>query len=146
MFRRRMPSLPGRWLAAVFPSRAPSQSWYVQVTTALSNIQLAVNSMHGKVNKILMSQQQIEADVAAISSMMDGISADTAQLVSDTNALRDQVAAGTPVDTSQLDALAARAQGVQSALDSATQGVSSMVNPPAADTPADATPADTSGQ
>jgi septal ring factor EnvC (AmiA/AmiB activator) len=131
----------------MFPSRAPSQSWYVQVTTALSNIEHKLNNLTGKVAQILMSQQQIEADVAAISAMMDAVSSDTAQLVSDTNALRDQVAAGTPVDTSQLDALAARAQGVQSALDAATQGVSGLVTPPApADAPADVPPADISGQ
>lgn len=126
----------------MFPSRAPSQSWYVQVTTALSNIEAKLNRLTGKVNQILMSQQQIEADVAAISSMMDGVAADTAQLVTDTNALRDQVAAGTPVDTTQLDALAARAQGVQSALDSAAQGVSGLVTPAAPATPPDQTPPD----
>jgi hypothetical protein len=110
------------------------------VTTALSNIENKLDRMSGKVSQILMSEQQIAADVAAISSMMDAVSADAAQLVTDTQALRDQVAAGTPVDTSQLDALAARAQTVQSSLDSATQGVSGLVTPAA--TPPDQPPAD----
>lgn len=123
----------------MFPSRAPSQAWYVQVTTALSNLQTSVDRMHGKVNQILMSEQQIQADVAAISAMMDAVAADAAQLVTDTQALATQVAAGTPVDTTQLDALAARAQSVQTSLDTATQGVSGLVTPPAA--PPDAPPA-----
>lgn len=124
-----------RWFRAVWPSRPPSNSWYVQVTTALSNIQSSVDRMHGKVNQILMSEQQIASDVAAISTMMDDVSAKAADLTAAAQSIAAQAAAGTTVDTTQLDALAARAQQVQSALDAASGSVSALVQQPAA--PAD---------
>lgn len=123
----------------MWPTRSPSNSWYVQVSTALSNIQNEQAVMHGKVNRILMTEQQIAADVAAISSMMDDVAAKAAELTDAATSIAAQAAAGTTVDTSQLDALAARASQVQTALDSAAAGVSALVTTAA---PADAPPAD----
>jgi hypothetical protein len=114
-----------------WPSRPPSNAWYTQVTTALSNLQTTVNSLAGKVNQILMSEQQIQTDVATITTLFDDVAAQTATLVSDIDGLKTQLAAGTPVDTTQLDALANRAAGVQSALDSSVANVSSLAAPPA---------------
>lgn len=119
-----------RRLSAVFPSGPPSKSWYVQVTTALSNIQNSVDHMHGKVNQILMSEQQIQADVSAISSMMDDVSSKAAELAATAQTLSQQAAQGQPVDTSALDALAQRATEVQTALDSAAGQVSALVQQP----------------
>jgi hypothetical protein len=113
-------------------SGPPSGAWWGQVTTALANLQMTVTAMAGNVSKILMSEQQIQTDVATISAMFDDVATQTASLVSDVDALKTQLASGTPVDTTQLDALAARAAGVQSALDTATTNVTSLASPPPA--------------
>jgi hypothetical protein len=77
-----------------------------------------------------VTEQQIQADVTAISAVLDGVAADQAELVTDAQAIQAEIAAGNPVDTTALDALVTRAQGIKTALDTATASVGALVTPP----------------
>lgn len=79
-------------------------------------------------------QSQINADVAAIKAALDKISADSTVVTAGIAALQAQVAGGTQVDLTQLDALAAQAATVQASVDATAAALT-----PASTAPAPAT-------
>lgn len=83
----------------------------------LHQLLLEFHYLNLKIQKIMNTQDQINADVAAIKAALGKISEDNAALAAGIAALQGQVAGGTPVDLTQLDALAAQAATVQASVD-----------------------------
>lgn len=99
--------------------------------SAIADIQRTVHALNAKADQLMSQQDQIDADVQAIAAALTAVQGDAATLVTDVTAIAAKIAAGETVDTSALDALVASAQGVQSAVDSATASVTALAPPPA---------------
>jgi hypothetical protein len=81
--------------------------------------------------EIKMSQADINADVQALTGVVNDVLADASTLLTDVTAIQQEIAAGGTVSTTALDALTASAAAMQSTIDSATSTVSGLVTPPA---------------
>ena len=92
-------------------------------------------TINAKLDRIIMSQADIDSAVTAVQGLLSDISTQTASILADVQAF----AANPSDDTTQLDTAVAGIQQVQTALDSAvTQlGAAAPVTPP----PAPGTPA-----
>jgi hypothetical protein len=73
--------------------------------------------------EIMATQQELSDKLDAIPPILDAIVADEQVLKDEIKALKDQLAAGTPVTQEQLDSLDAKAAGVLSRL----QGIDASV-------------------
>jgi hypothetical protein len=114
----------------------PGRTWYTQVTTALSNLQNTVNTMAGKVNQVLMTEQQISTGIDTVNASLDDLKTKTGQLVDDAKEIQGELQAGQPLSQATIDkfnAMVSSAQSVQAALDPAVDAVSALANsqPPA---------------
>jgi hypothetical protein len=99
------------------------------LTESHGRVLARLDTIDTKLETILMSQQSIENDVAALTAVFTDVSAQVATLVTDLTAIQQEIAAGGTVDTSSLDALVTTAQGIQASLDSATAGITSAATP-----------------
>ena len=99
------------------------------MAATLDQILSAVKTANLKLDVLMSQQDDIDTDVRAIADALAAVQGDAATLVTDVTAIAAKIAAGQPVDTSALDALVATAQGVQSAIDSATASVTALANP-----------------
>lgn len=113
--------------------------FYVTNTTILGAIQ-AMNSRmiqgfsaQDKRMTSLMSEFQTDIDnaVATVTDLLNDVSTDQATILSDIDAIKTELANGTPVSTTALNDLMAKVKGVKDGLDSATQNLSSVATPPA---------------
>ena len=71
----------------------------------------------------MATQQELSDKLDAMSTILDAIAADEQVLKDEIKALKDQVAAGTPVSQEQLDSLDGKAAGVLARL----QGIDASV-------------------
>jgi hypothetical protein len=79
---------------------------------------------------IMASQDDINAAVTAIQSLLTDLSAQAQTILTDVQGVQSQIGAGAPVDTTALDSAVAGIQAVQTSLDSATQQLSTVAEPP----------------
>ena len=114
------------------------------ITTQLGVIRAQLDRMEANEERIIMSQQQIENDVTALTAVFTDVQADVSTLVTDLTAIQGELAAGNPVSTASLDALVASATGIQSSLDTAVSNITAVATP-AAPAPAPAVPGSTTG-
>lgn len=67
---------------------------------------------HKELNAMSAEQDKIDADVAAIKAVTDGLTTANTDILAEIQALKDAVAAGQPVDFSALDAAVAPLQTI----------------------------------
>jgi chromosome segregation ATPase len=106
------------------------------LTESHGEVREQLSDINEKLEKIIMSQQNLENDVTALTAVFTDIQGDVGTLVTDLTAIQSELAAGNPVDTSSLDALVTTAQGIQTSLDSAVAGITGAATPPAPPAPA----------
>jgi predicted nucleic acid-binding Zn-ribbon protein len=73
-------------------------------------------TLHRKVDKIMATEQELQADLDAIKAAVDALPARFATLNQTIVDLQAQIAAGTPVSQDQLDALKAEADAILASL------------------------------
>jgi hypothetical protein len=130
------------WIASL---TAPGAcSCHGEITAQLGAIRAQLDRMEVNEERIIMSQQQIEADVTALTAVFTDVQTDVGTLVTDLTAIQGELAAGNPVSTASLDALVASATGIQSSLDTAVSNITAVATP-AAPAPAPAVPGSTTG-
>jgi hypothetical protein len=83
-----------------------------------------------KLERIMTAQDDINAAVAAFSTILTDIQGQVATLGTDVQQLTTLIGSGQPVDTSALDAIVATAAGIQSSLDTAVGSVTALATPP----------------
>lgn len=71
-------------------------------------------------------QQDIDAATAEFTTLLGDVTDDTTQLVTDLINLKAAIATGAPISTQALDAVVARAQGVDTALKAAVGNVTDL--------------------
>lgn len=83
----------------------------------------------------MASQDDINAAVTAITSLLTDLSAQAATILTDITAVQGQIGAGQAVDTTALDSAVSGIEAVQTALDDAVTNLSTVAEPPAATPP-----------
>jgi hypothetical protein len=89
------------------------------------------NRVLSQLEKILMSQADINSAAATFQALLTDIGTDVGEVLTAVTAIQTALASGQGVSTAALDAVVAQVAGVQSSLDSATSQVQGLV-PPAA--------------
>jgi hypothetical protein len=97
------------------------------------------NQLDKRLEKIMASQDDVNAAVTAIQGLLTDLSAQTSTILTDVTAVQSQIGSGQAVDTSALDSAVSGIQSVQTALDSAVSNLTTIAEPTTPTTPTDPT-------
>lgn len=108
----------------------------------IERFNLIEQSINRKLEKIMASQDDINAAVTAIQGLLTDLSAQAGTILTDIQGVQAQIGSGQAVDTSALDSAVSGIQAVQTSLDSAVSNLTTVAEPAAPTTPT--TPTDPS--
>lgn len=89
-----------------------------------------------KVEKLMTSQQDVDAAVTAVQGLLTDVQTQVTAIATDVTAIQQLLANGQTVDTTALDSVVATVQGVQSSLDQGVSQLNALANPAPATPPA----------
>lgn len=109
------------------------------LTKVNQEIVAELGQLNTKVDTLMSSvsaqQADINAAVTAVTSLLTDIGNQTTQILAAVTAVQQDLANGTPVDTTALDSAVSGIQAVDSALDTAVTSLAAVATPPATGTP-----------